>query len=100
MKLGATITSERGKAVTKTGNENIKIDLLDESGACKATVIMEYISEGNQKIHFMYNQIINPFTITVNHERVQESIGNLKHGKCKQCAIYHNGYCDICGQSK
>lgn len=31
MKLGATITSERGKPITKTGNENLEIKISGEN---------------------------------------------------------------------
>jgi hypothetical protein len=38
MRLGATITSERGKAVTKTGNEFIEVNITDSEGDIIATI--------------------------------------------------------------
>ena len=76
MKLGATITSERGKSITKTGNINIKIDLLDENG--------------NQKYFIMYTDTLLHVYEIVNKQGGGKLIltkenGNLKHGResCK-----------------
>ena len=79
MKLGATITSERGKPVTKTGNQNITFRLLDE--------------KGKEKYLIIYSDIALTVYEIVNEKGAGKRIlykenGNLKHGKCV-CA-YHD----------
>jgi hypothetical protein len=41
MKLGATITSERGKAITKTGNDYLEINITDEKCEMITSIILE-----------------------------------------------------------
>jgi hypothetical protein len=89
MKLGATITSERGKAVTKTGNERIEIEIVGEDRErCIGRIV--YQMAGNDYIISI--SLPNGYQTT---ERIK-TIGNLKHGKCtidtwdtncKGCAI-------------
>lgn len=72
MKLGATITSERGKPVTKTGNRYININLTDDRGVTYGEIQIE------QEEGFFYP------TIKIDSiGRVGElkENGNLKHGK-------------------
>lgn len=72
MKLGATITSERGKAVTKTGNEYLHIDIKNEYGDIVA------------KVAYTDSGISIMSTVYCESERVDRLIekrnGNLKHG--------------------
>jgi len=74
MKLGATITSERGKPVTKTGNDYLKIDITDEKGEMITNIILE--RHGNL-YGFSYHtgQIASIGVISKEN-------GNLKHGTC------------------
>lgn len=43
MKLGVTVSSERGKPVTKTGNDFIDISLLDEHGRNIIKMRLRYV---------------------------------------------------------
>ena len=81
MKLGSIITSERGKPVTKTGNQNITINLLDENGNEKylviysdiALTVYEIVNDRGAGKRVFYKEL--------------KSNGNLKHGN--QCYIEH-----------
>lgn len=42
MKLHLTATSERGKAITKSGNEYIELELKDENRQVIATIKVKY----------------------------------------------------------
>lgn len=100
MKLGAIITSERGKAVTKTGNEyietlysltgrdsnNYRVRVIDDSKIGKIYFIVESYFFGK------WREIVNEVTyINV----TEKENGSLKHGKCEY-ADYGDGkglYC-------
>ncbi len=68
MKLGATITSERGKFVTKTGNEYLNINLNNEKG----NIVY--------RVHYTEKSIV----ILEDDKCIFQKLnGNLKHGECK-----------------
>lgn len=50
MKLGATITSERGKAVIKTGNEYIVVNVKDENDRAIAELRVYATSDGSNHV--------------------------------------------------
>jgi len=87
MRLGATITSERGKPVTKTGNEYIQIQINDEKGIIYGSIHIYptvdkyvFVQIHGQKEDFRLN-------------------GNLKHGKEYKehdpyCAVRTTGKCN------
>ncbi len=67
MKLGATITSERGKFVTKTGNEYLNINLNNEKG----NIVY--------RVHYTEKSIV----ILEDDKCIFQKLnGNLKHGTC------------------
>lgn len=72
MKLGATTTSERGKAITKTGNNFLNINLTDDRGVSYCELLIE------QEEGFFY-----PTVKVDSLGKVEElkTSGNLKHGK-------------------
>jgi hypothetical protein len=73
MKLGATITSERGKPVTKTGNEFINVAFNYEKKQ-RLLVTIQY-KNGNYELWVKHeNEPIKMIAI-------EKENGNLKHGK-------------------
>lgn len=70
MKLGVTITSERGKAVTKTGNEYIIIQMNTDNKSCYDI--------------YLDNEKITVFDVVEQKEILRIENGNLKHGKRPQ----------------
>ncbi len=93
MKLGATISSERGKAVIKTGNEYLKVTILDSTEnevmelkfvTIKDNVILKNIWVGDMNAGSL--------------EKYIKENGNLKHGtvcnfgSCQNTA-YKYGVC-------
>lgn len=75
MKLGATITSERGKAVTKTGNDRIEMHVMDEN---RRTIA--------------YITVLPSGTVIIDDIDTKEEViirekenGGLKHDKCPEC---------------
>ncbi len=91
MKLGATITSERGKAITKTGNDFIEVCLNGEKGEILALFKIyapykAHSSVDSYIIHWLEITKDGKPTGTVLHgetrrEYPKKEIGNLKHGK-------------------
>ena len=86
MKLGATIQSERGKPVTKTGNEYLNIEVLNEK---KYPVIQLHAKP------FGENGLIHAIIRIDGQEKIiwagyLKNNGNLKHGK------YHSNKCGFC----
>lgn len=89
MRLGATMTSERGKAVTKTGNDyletlysltgrdsnNYRVRVIDDSKIGQIYFIVESQFFGK------WREIVNEVIYT----NVAKSIGSLKHGECDDC---------------
>lgn len=80
MNLGAIITSERGKAITKTGNEYINVTIYDE----EQTKMLD-IHISTHKGVVIYESSQNYFNIAIE----KKSSGNLKHGK-------KNDWCNDC----
>lgn len=88
MKLGATITSERGKAVTKTGNDFLSINIYDDKKICHGTIII-YPSL-TMDIYYRGHKI------NINKDKYN---GNLKHGTtCRYCGKCTDGteVCNTC----
>lgn len=86
MKLGATLGSERGKGVSKTGNEYIDIAILD---AKQNTIASLRLKHGYHDVHKrdMYELCYQTFSDTICVAQIKE-IGNLKHGTYKLNEIY------------
>lgn len=77
MRLGATITSERGKAITKTGNEYININVVNDKGHLLAYI--QVLEEENTI------RVVVPSGIALKQEEVTLKLRNnenLKHDKC------------------
>lgn len=89
MKLGATITSERGKTVSKTGNERLDIQLTGENqksiGVLALRIINDHIYTA---ILFRDGEGVNLFSIDMDTEEIKTS-ENLRHDK-------KNDYCNEC----
>lgn len=84
MKLGATITSERGKAVTKTGNDYITVQITNSANEIVCTL---HINDGGTDKEWNNGCTV----VTANYERYRTIVrripweniknnGNLKHG--------------------
>lgn len=95
MKLGATITSERGKAVTKTGNEFIEVILNDEQNNTIGRLTMRYQPlngslQTHDNIEILFSGSKNGnYQVLKDIPVLKKNNGNLKHGKetmeCEQC---------------
>ncbi len=79
MKLGATITSERGKPVTKTGNERLEISINDENKEILSLYIIPDFPYSRISVYVTGKGNIGTFYVPT------KSIGNLKHGKDPTC---------------
>lgn len=80
MKLGATITSERGKPVTKTGNEYINISITDDNNEVIGEVVLQRSTDGLGDI--IYQRTWFREGIYTWNEKKN---GSLKHGiKCSR----------------
>lgn len=77
MKLGATITSERGKPVTKTGNEYLEIKI--NNGSIHGVYATLTIDAGDGEIELKNSKGV--IVYSENAVTFSESKGNLKHGK-------------------
>lgn len=85
MKLGATVTSERGKAISKTGNEYLSISIKNEKQETIANITIE---DSNIRIDYERALINNIKRIPWDNLKSNE---NLKHDK------HINGYTgEIC----
>lgn len=80
MRLGATITSERGKPVTKTGNEYLEIIITNERGEQELRLDITRDEDGfiADVLDYSTGEVV----------RVKEN-GSPKHGKT----------CAVCGQA-
>lgn len=124
MRLGATITSERGKPVTKTGNEYVSVTVNDEKGVAIVKMIVDthgfvyikdsqndmvrVLSQFNGKLVEVRNNVSDPYELvfesgSVRYKGTQrETNGNLNHGKeydCPGCGATQQswkGLCDSC----
>lgn len=96
MKLGCTVTSERGKAVTKTGNDFIEVSITDKFENKVLTIrIANTVGElPLSSITINGNQNILDALSAKIQRKTNE---NLKHGKCNHDWDNY-GKCTICGK--
>ncbi len=85
MKLGATITSERGKPVTKTGNEYLEIDIKDDNHQVIAEMRVYIKNDSVGEYPDIIIKWADHVYINGQHGLDAEitTNGSLKHGKYK-----------------
>lgn len=88
MRLGATITSERGKAVTKTANTELVVTINIENIDI-GRIVTRYEGVNPTRIYYYP---IGGSGRTLLYEKINE---NLKHDKCK-----HGNVPEVCATCK
>jgi hypothetical protein len=92
MKLGATISSERGKPVTKTGNDYLEIVVKGEDGTLIARLTIKPAYHNKSELHY-YDNTMQSDGFTSNPSIKKN--GNLKHDKCT-CIPDSTKMCPYC----
>lgn len=101
MKLGATITSERGKAVTKTGNERLEIKINVQN-----TVIGTLYIEENAMYDDWYTVLFksehDQCVKVIDEWNMEEGISPCNHSyiDADNFGVYGKEVCTICGHKQ